>query len=81
MSSEESGVDDNGDDILLVKPLPWRSGECNRMFIKIDGYNMACKSPASRRQQKKKQKATEDSRRELSAETKAGLPDFALEQL
>ena len=51
MSSEESGVDDNGDDILLVKPLPWRSGECNRMFTKIDGYNMACKSPASRRQE------------------------------
>ena len=52
------------------------------MFTKIDGYSMACKSPAaSRQQQKKKQKATEDSRRELSAETKAGLPDFALEQL
>ena len=74
MSSEESGVDDNGVVILLVKPLPRRSGE----FTKIDG---AGKSPASRRQQKKKQRATEDSRRELSAETKAGLPDFALEQL
>ena len=35
MSSEESGIDDNGDDILSVKPLPWRSGECNRMFTKI----------------------------------------------
>ena len=32
MSSEESGVDDNGDVILSVKPLPWRSNaiECSQ---------------------------------------------------
>ena len=46
MSSEESDVDDNGDKILIVKPLPWTSSECNRMFTKIDGYNIAGKSPA-----------------------------------
>lgn len=77
MSSEDSEIDDNGDEVLKVRLLPWRSSEVNRMFSKIDAYNIAAKSPASRWQLKKKAKAAEDSSRQLSSETRANLPDFA----
>ena len=78
MSSEESDVDENGDEVLQIRPLPWRSSEVNRMFSKIDTYIMAGKSPASRRQLKKKSQG-EDSSRQLSAEVRGGLPDFAID--
>ena len=78
MSSEESDVDGNGDEVLHIRPLPWRSSEVNRMFAKIDTYIMAGKSPASKRQLKKKSQG-EVSSRHLSAEIRGGLPDFAVD--
>ena len=78
MSSEESDVDENGDEVLQIRPLLWRSSEVNHMFSKIDTYIMAGKSPASRRHLKKKSQG-EDSSRQLSAEIRGGLPDFAID--
>ena len=34
---------ENGDEMLRIKSLPWCSSEVNRMFAKIDTYNMAGK--------------------------------------
>ena len=38
MSSEESGVNGEGEDITIVHPLPWRFKYCSKMFSKIDSY-------------------------------------------
>ena len=38
MSSEESDVNENGDEILVVKLPPWRSSGCSRMF-NTTGYS------------------------------------------
>lgn len=78
MSSEESEMDDdNRDELLKIRSLPWRSSEVNRMFSKIDAYNLAGKSPASRRQMKRKKRVEETSSRQLTTEIRASLPDFA----
>ena len=53
MSSEESGVDDDNE-VIIVKPLPWRSSYVNQMFRRLDDKVIAEKSPQSRRQMKKR---------------------------
>ena len=51
MSSEESATDD-GEEILLVKDLPWRSDEVNRFFQNLDDKEV--KSAQARCQSKKR---------------------------
>ena len=52
MSSEESGND--GEDILYVHPLPFRSGKVDRFCSMLDNKVKETKSPQARRQMKKR---------------------------
>lgn len=51
MSSEESGFDD-GDEILITRPLPWRSPRVDQLFKELDKHSLSEKSPQARRQMK-----------------------------
>lgn len=51
--SEDSGTDD-GEEVLVVRPLPWRSARGSYMFQEVDRQNLKDKSPQSRRQMKRR---------------------------
>ena len=53
VSSEESGTDD-GEEVLTVRPLPWRSARVRHMFRELDRQSLTDKSPKSRRQMKRR---------------------------
>ena len=53
LSSEESGMDDENE-VIIVKHLPWRSSYVNQMFNRLDEKAITEKSPQSRRQMKKR---------------------------
>lgn len=53
MSSEESGVEAD-DDVLYVRPLPWRSEKVVDMLKILDEKAMSGKSRLSRRQRKRR---------------------------
>ena len=36
MSSDESGVDEDGKAVIFVTNLPWRSGKVGRFFERLD---------------------------------------------
>lgn len=52
MSSEDSGTD--GDDILFVHPLPWRSSKVDQIFKELDEETLSGQSPRSRHQIKQR---------------------------
>lgn len=52
VSSEES--DSNDGDIIIVKPLGWRSERINQMFKKIDDQIESRKTTQARRQKRKR---------------------------
>ena len=50
ISSEDSGSD-NDDEVLIVRPLPWRSARVDHMFINnLDKQSIDNKSPLAKRQ-------------------------------
>ena len=51
ISSEDSGSDD-GDEVLMVRPLPWRSTRVDHMFNDLDKQSLADKSLQAKRQMK-----------------------------
>ena len=51
ISSDESDVD-NGDEVIVTKPLPWRSANVSQFFSKLDEECRHNKSPHARRQMK-----------------------------
>ena len=53
MSSEDSGMDED-EEILAVRPLPWRSTRVDEMFDELDKKIQSGKSPQSRRQTKRR---------------------------
>ena len=53
MSSEESGIDDENE-VIIVKSLPWRSVHVGQMFRRLDDKGLEEKSPQARRQTKKR---------------------------
>ena len=53
MSSDESG-DDDGDDIILIHPLPWLSAEVKLFKQQLDEEIVKEKSPQARRQTKRR---------------------------
>ena len=53
ISSEDSGVDD-GDEVLIVRPLPWRSTRVDHMFTDLDKKSLDDKSPLAKRQMKRR---------------------------
>ena len=73
MSSEDS-TEDDGDEVLMVRPLPWRSSRVEEMFQEIDKMNLEGKTPQSRRQMKRRVLG-EMSRRPRSCNT--DLPQWA----
>ena len=62
MSSEESGEDD-GEEVIITKPLPWLSPHVSHFFRKLDEAALKGKSPQARRQVKKRKKVPLSSRR------------------
>lgn len=53
MSSEESATDE-GEEVILVMPLPWRSVHLNQLLAWVDKKAMAEKTPQARRQTKRR---------------------------
>ena len=53
MSSEDSGSDE-GDEILIIRPIPCRSSKVDRMFSDLDQKTFEDKSPRARRQMKQR---------------------------
>ena len=52
MSSEESGIDDENE-VIILKSLPWRSVHVDEMFHHLDDKNLGEKSPQAWRQMKR----------------------------
>ena len=53
MSSEESAVD-GGDEVLVVRCLPWRSPQVDQLLKKLDDKCFLEKKPLARRQTKRR---------------------------
>ena len=75
MSSEESGVDDENE-VIIVKLLPWRSSYVNQMFTRLDEKAIAEKSPQSRCQMKKRVTGEASARSKPTSE----IPSWAVAQ-
>jgi hypothetical protein len=54
MSSEESGVDEEGKAVILVKDLPWRSDKLGRFFERLDAVQQGNRSEQAIRQSKER---------------------------
>ena len=53
ISSEESGYDD-GDEVIYVKPLPWRSKQFSEFVARLDIQAVSNKSAMAKRQSKRR---------------------------
>ena len=53
VSSEHSGSDE-GTEVLIVRPLPWRSARVDHMFNNLDKQSVGDKSPLATRQMKRR---------------------------
>ena len=72
ISSEESDLDE-GEEVMVTKPLPWRSSNVTRFFGKLDEECRQNKSPQARRQMKPRRSGLPSSRPQPSTE---GFPDW-----
>ena len=52
MSSEESGGEDSDSDVIIVRPLPWRSARVNDFFASLDDNTKFHMSSQAKRQTK-----------------------------
>ena len=52
MSSEESDID--GEDVLVIRTLPWRYSQVNQLMQKLDDKCFIEKQPLARRQTKRR---------------------------
>ena len=75
MSSKESDNEDA--DIIVVKPLPWRSRRVTKFFYALDDNVQASKSSQAQRQ--RKTRTLSDSPSSRPQPLSAGLPKWALE--
>ena len=66
MSSEESGQE--GDEVILVKTLPWRSDQVNKLLKQLDQKISAERTPQVRRQVIRRVIASEPSSRSVPDE-------------
>jgi hypothetical protein len=74
MSSEESDLDDE-EEVLSLRPLPWRAEKVDTLFRKLDDITLKAKSPQARRQMKRRVLGVESSR---SSPSIAGIPSWAV---
>ena len=49
MSSEESGMEGD-EEVMLIRPLPWRSEQVNRLMKQLDKKVESSRTPQARRQ-------------------------------
>ena len=63
MSSEESGEED----VMIIKPLQWRSERVDKFFRQLDEKSNACKTAQAKRQRKARVTSVELSVRPQSA--------------
>ena len=61
MSSEESGMED-GEEVNIVKPLPWLSASVAQFKSLLDDQIVKEKSPQARRQTKKRKQGSPSTR-------------------
>ena len=52
MMSNEDSIEENNEEMLKVKSLPWRAEIVNKMFGDLDAISKKNKSPQAKRQQK-----------------------------
>lgn len=52
MSSEESASGEDGEDVIMVKQLPWRAEKVDNFFYQLDQKSKENKTPQARRQRK-----------------------------
>ena len=71
MSSEES---DSADDVVIVKPLPWRSLKVQRFFNELDQAGIESKTMQAKRQRKQRVIGSIESERPMPSVT---LPSWA----
>ena len=62
MSSEKSAVDEEGRDITVIHPLPWRSKYCSNIFSMINKYVDKHRSTQGRRQLKRREHGSPSTR-------------------
>ena len=61
MSSDESGMDE-GNEVLIVKPLPWESEKVKAFKAKLDEAALQEKTPLAKRQMKGRRQGGNSSR-------------------
>lgn len=71
-SSEES--DQENEEIIIVKPLPWRSERCTQLFHQLDEKNEEGKSAQAKRQKRRRIEGLVSSTRPQPL----GLPKWAV---
>ena len=74
MSSDESGIDDD-EDVIVVHPLPWISSEVDSFKNKLDQAILNEKSSQARRQTKRRLLGSPSTRQMPKTHT---LPSWAL---
>ena len=74
ISSEESGSD-NGEQVLIVRALPWRSSRVDHMFRILDKSALSMRSPQGRRQMKRRVAGSTSTRPQCQIE---GIPKWAV---
>ena len=75
MSSDESGVDD-GNEVLMSKPLPWESPSVTLFKKTLDDAALQQKSPLAKRQMKPRKRGMPSTRSKPSAD----YPDWAYQE-
>ena len=74
ISSDESGIDnEESEEVIITKPLPWRSTKLDEFFRRLDDESHQKKSPQARRQMKPRRLGVQSSRPPPDRE---GLPDW-----
>ena len=74
MSSEESSMDE-GEEVLKIHSLPWRSSKVNKMFSSLDMEASKSKTPQSKRQRKRRVTG-ETSLRSMPTPSDLNLPNW-----
>ena len=62
MSSEESGEDDNREEVIYTKPLPWRSKKFSEFVARLDNQTASDMSSLAKRQKKKRLEGDDSTR-------------------
>ena len=77
MSTDESGEDDEGKAVVLVKHLQWRSEKVNRFFSRLDAFIDQGKSEQAHRQTKPR-KLVKNKSSPLPPTSLSDIPPWAL---